>query len=77
MVASRKAKKGARRTDAMTTARPPVPRIAPSKQAMPTQPPYRSFATAELSADKVEAIAKTRMHPRHRKLNALLRRNGG
>lgn len=36
----------------------------------------RSFATAELPADKVEAIAKTRMHPRHRKLDALLGRNG-
>jgi PHD/YefM family antitoxin component YafN of YafNO toxin-antitoxin module len=37
----------------------------------------RSFATAELPAHKVEAIAKTRMHPRHRKLNALLGRNDG
>lgn len=35
----------------------------------------RSFATAELPADKVEAIAKTRMLPRHRKLNAVLGRN--
>ena len=34
----------------------------------------RSFATAELPAEKVEAIAKTRMHPRHKKLNALLAR---
>jgi PHD/YefM family antitoxin component YafN of YafNO toxin-antitoxin module len=34
----------------------------------------RSFATAELPMDKVEAIAKTRMHPRHNKLNALLGR---
>jgi hypothetical protein len=32
----------------------------------------RSFATAELPPQKVKAIAKTRMHPRHRKLNALL-----
>ena len=32
----------------------------------------RSFATAELPMDKVEAIARTRMHPRHKKLNALL-----
>jgi hypothetical protein len=35
----------------------------------------RSFATAEPPADKVEAISKTRMHPRHRKLNAVLGRN--
>ena len=34
----------------------------------------RSFATAELPADKVNAIAKTRMHPRHSKLNAMLGR---
>ncbi len=34
----------------------------------------RSFATAELPVEKVEAIAKTRMHPRHKKLNALLAR---
>lgn len=34
----------------------------------------RSFATAELPADKVEAIAKARMHPRHRKLDVLLGR---
>ena len=37
----------------------------------------RSFATAELPAEEVEAIAKTRMHPRHNKLNALLGRNRG
>jgi hypothetical protein len=34
----------------------------------------RSFATASLPDDKVELIAKTRMHPRHRKLNAMLGR---
>jgi hypothetical protein len=34
----------------------------------------RSFATAELPADRVEAIAKTHMHRRHRKLDALLGR---
>ena len=34
----------------------------------------RSFATAELPTDKVDAIAKTSMHPRHRKLNAMLGR---
>lgn len=33
-----------------------------------------SFATAELPMEKVEAIARTRMHPRHKKLNALLGR---
>ena len=33
-----------------------------------------SFATAELSPDKVKTIAKSRMHPRHRKLDALLGR---
>lgn len=32
----------------------------------------RSFATASLPTGKVEAIAKTRMHPRHKRLNALL-----
>jgi hypothetical protein len=32
----------------------------------------RSFATAELPVERVKAIAKTRMQPRHRKLNALL-----
>ena len=32
----------------------------------------RSFATAELPLEEVEAIGKTRMHPRHNKLNALL-----
>ena len=37
----------------------------------------RSFATAELPADKVKAIAKMGMHPRHRKLNAMLGRNKG
>ncbi len=36
-----------------------------------------SFATAELSAEKVKAIRKTRMHPRHKKLNALLGRSRG
>ena len=35
----------------------------------------RSFATAELPMEKVEAIARTRMHPRHKKLNALLGKN--
>src|SRR5262245_61514489 len=33
-----------------------------------------SFATAKLPADKVEPIAKARMHPRHRKLDTLLGR---
>jgi hypothetical protein len=37
----------------------------------------RSFATAELSAEKVKAIRETRMHPRHKKLNALLGRSRG
>lgn len=32
----------------------------------------RSFATAELSEEKVEAIAKARMHPRHKHLDKLL-----
>jgi|KBSMisStandDraft_5_1062788.scaffolds.fasta_scaffold280979_1 hypothetical protein len=32
----------------------------------------RSFATAELPMDKVEAMVKTRMHPRHSELNELL-----
>jgi hypothetical protein len=32
----------------------------------------RSFATAELSEDKIEAVAKARMHPRHKHLDALL-----
>jgi len=32
----------------------------------------RSFATAELAKDKVKAVAKTRMHPRHKGLNAIL-----
>jgi hypothetical protein len=31
-----------------------------------------SFATASLPVEKVKAIAKTRMHPRHKKLDALL-----
>jgi hypothetical protein len=34
----------------------------------------RSFATVELSDDKVQAVTKTRMHPRHRHLDALLTR---
>jgi hypothetical protein len=34
----------------------------------------RSFATASLPDEKVALIAKTRMHPRHRKLNAMLGR---
>lgn len=33
----------------------------------------RSFATAELNDEKVEAIAKARMHPRHKHLDALLK----
>jgi len=33
----------------------------------------RSFATVELSDDKVEAIAKSRMHPRHKHLDSLLK----
>lgn len=37
----------------------------------------RSFATADLPLEKLEAIGKTRMHPRHNHLNALLRRNKG
>ena len=32
----------------------------------------RSFATAELSAEQVEAVASARMDPRHDHLNALL-----
>jgi hypothetical protein len=32
----------------------------------------RSFATAELPVETVEAIARTRMHPRYNHLNALL-----
>jgi len=35
----------------------------------------RSFATADLSVEEVDAIARTRMHPRHNKLNALLGRS--
>jgi hypothetical protein len=34
----------------------------------------RSFATADLSAEKIKVIAKSRMHSRHRKLDALLGR---
>ena len=34
----------------------------------------RSFATADLPVEKLEAIGRTRMHPRHNKLNALLAR---
>ena len=37
----------------------------------------RSFATAELPADKAKPIAKTRMNPRHLKLNAMLGRSNG
>ena len=33
----------------------------------------RSFATVELSDEKIEAIAKSRMHPRHKHLDALLK----
>jgi len=33
----------------------------------------RSFATAELSEEKVQAVAKSRMHPRHKHLDALLK----
>jgi hypothetical protein len=32
----------------------------------------RSFATASLPTEKVKAMARTRMHPRHKRLNALL-----
>ena len=32
----------------------------------------RSFATAELSEEKVQAVAKSRMHRRHKHLDALL-----
>jgi hypothetical protein len=32
----------------------------------------RSFATADLPAEKVKAVAKTRMHPRHKRLNAMM-----
>jgi hypothetical protein len=31
-----------------------------------------SFATASLAVEKVKAIANTRMHPRHKRLDALL-----
>ncbi|MGV1014394.1 MAG: type II toxin-antitoxin system Phd/YefM family antitoxin [Methyloceanibacter sp.] len=33
----------------------------------------RSFATVELSDEKVQAIAKSRMHPSHKHLDALLK----
>jgi len=33
----------------------------------------RSFATAELSPERVEAVAKSHMHPRHKHLDALLK----
>ncbi len=33
----------------------------------------RSFATVELTDEKVEAIAKARMHPRHKHLDNLLK----
>jgi len=33
----------------------------------------RSFATAELSDEKVQAVAKSRMHRRHKHLDALLK----
>lgn len=33
----------------------------------------RSFATTELSDEKVQAVAKSRMHARHRHLDALLK----
>jgi hypothetical protein len=32
----------------------------------------RSFATADLPTEKVKAVAKTRMHPRHKRLNAMM-----
>ena len=32
----------------------------------------RSFATADLSDEKVQAVAKSRMHRRHKHLDALL-----
>jgi hypothetical protein len=35
----------------------------------------KSFATVELPQERVRAIAKTRMHPRHNHLNALLDRD--
>jgi hypothetical protein len=34
----------------------------------------RSFATAELSGEKVRAVAASRMDPRHKHLDALLKR---
>jgi PHD/YefM family antitoxin component YafN of YafNO toxin-antitoxin module len=34
----------------------------------------RSFATAELPMEEVEAVGRTRMHPRHKSLNSLLGR---
>ena len=33
----------------------------------------QSFATVELSDEKVRAIAKSRMHPRHKHLDGLLK----
>jgi len=36
----------------------------------------RTFATGELPIEEVEAIAKTRMHPRHHRLDALLDEDG-
>ena len=35
----------------------------------------QSFATEDLDEEIVEAVAKSRMSPRHRKLNALLKRS--
>jgi hypothetical protein len=35
----------------------------------------QTFATEELNAKTVTAIARSRMHPRHRKLDALLSQN--
>ena len=34
-----------------------------------------SFATESLDVQTVEAVGKSRMHPRHRKLDALLKRS--
>jgi hypothetical protein len=33
----------------------------------------RSFATVDLGEDKVRAVAKSRMHPRHKSLDRLLK----
>ena len=33
----------------------------------------RSFATVELNDEKVQAVANSRMHPRHKHLDALLK----